>query len=111
MVSRRFGGTKLGTGGLTRAYAEAARGAVAAAGLERVTVHRVLEVGFEYDLTAPVERVAARHGARTVGAEYGVRVELRLAVPEEEAEALAAALSEATADRASIRLGSSRFPA
>lgn len=106
VVARWFGGTKLGTGGLTRAYAESARAVVEAAmergGVEEVVVRAGLRVEFDYGATASVRRAAARHAAREEGAEYGARTSLVLSVPVPRVEALAAELGEATAGRASI---------
>lgn len=101
VVSRWFGGTKLGTGGLTRAYAEAAAAAIeaaAAAGtLEPIVVRARFAVRFGYDRTAAVDAVAARFGARELAAEYGARVERTLAVEAACAAAFVAALGEAGA--------------
>jgi len=100
VVSRWFGGVKLGTGGLTRAYGEAARAVVEAARerglLETVRLLARFRVVFDYPLTAPVERVVAAHGARRIGAGYDARTRLEVVLPAGEAKAFAADLTEAT---------------
>lgn len=107
VVTRWFGGTRLGTGGLKRAYAAAATEAVRIARergvLEPVAPRAVFEVGFDYDSTAAVQRVIARFDGRETAAEYGEAVELEVAVGFDRADAFAAALSESTADAASVR--------
>ncbi|MGH7570553.1 MAG: IMPACT family protein [Gemmatimonadota bacterium] len=101
IVSRWFGGTKLGTGGLTRAYADAAEGAVTAARqgglLHAVEPWSAFRIGFPYDSTAAVQRVLARHKARERSAEYGARVALIASVPERSADAFRRELLESTA--------------
>lgn len=101
VVSRWFGGVRLGTGGLVRAYAEAARAAIAA-GKERGAVRAArprltLRAEFDYSLSGSVQRVIARFGARSAPMGYGNRAELELSLPAEAAEAFQRALVDATA--------------
>lgn len=94
VVVRWFGGTKLGKGGLARAYAAATRAALA--GL--VVVERVPTV--ELALVVPHERVGAVKRllrpphVELVREEYGERARLVLAVEEERRAALLATLAE-----------------
>lgn len=85
VVSRWFGGTKLGTGGLTRAYAEAAGAAVAAAEvgglLREVEPWTGFRITFPYEVTSAVQRVLARHRARESSSDYAERVVLVTSVP------------------------------
>ena len=48
MVTRYFGGVKLGTGGLVRAYTGTAKLAIAAAGLEEVSERLVIKLELDY---------------------------------------------------------------
>lgn len=48
VVTRYFGGIKLGTGGLVRAYTQAAKDGIAAAGLARVQEMLVMTAGLDY---------------------------------------------------------------
>ncbi len=103
VVTRYYGGTKLGTGGLVRAYGAAAEAGLAAVPVERGVVTRSLRIEHDYELSAPVAGALAAHEAVTLESEYAMKVVLRVAVPEERAEAFAAALREATAGRARVR--------
>lgn len=99
VVTRWFGGTKLGTGGLVRAYGDAAAAAIEGA---RIVVRPVLvrfRVDHDYDLTAPVAGVLAAHEATTTAAEYAVTVTLEVAVPVADAAPFTAAMVEATSGR------------
>lgn len=57
LVVRYFGGTLLGTGGLIKAYKEAAADAIANATVVEKTVDEVIEIHFDYMLLNDVMRV------------------------------------------------------
>jgi putative IMPACT (imprinted ancient) family translation regulator len=102
VVTRYYGGTNLGTGGLIRAY-----GAAAKAGLDAVPVETghatvTLLIDHPYDLSAPVGGVLSAHAAETLEATYEMDVRLRVAVREEAVEDFAAALREATGGRVTV---------
>lgn len=107
VVTRWFGGTRLGTGGLTRAYAAAAGDAVRAAreagALEAVAPRAVFQVGFGYDATAAVRRVLAGFDGRESAGEYGESVRIHVSVALDRASAFSDAVSEATGDAAHVR--------
>jgi putative IMPACT (imprinted ancient) family translation regulator len=60
MITRYFGGIKLGTGGLVRAYTSTAKLAVAAAGLSEVAERLVIVVESDY---SAYNRIAGEGGA------------------------------------------------
>lgn len=100
VVSRWFGGTRLGTGGLTRAYAEAARGALTAAESGRLLVEvepwTDFRIMFPYEVTSGIQRVLARHGAREGASDYAERVAIVASVPARKAAAFERDLAEGT---------------
>ena len=78
VVTRYFGGTLLGTGGLVRAYSGAARLAVEAA--ELVSVSRCVDISMhiDYPLYERVARLACDCGAKTLDTRFTHEVELDL---------------------------------
>ena len=102
VVARWFGGTKLGTGGLARAYGGAARALLERAPTHAVRVTQPARLRFAYPDTALVEAVLRDHALTPQAADYAADVTLTLAVPPEQLDAVERALSEASGGR--IRL-------
>ena len=82
VVTRYFGGAKLGRGGLVRAYSEAAALALNAAGVKRHIVRAPYLVRFSYDDTAAAMSVIESVGGQVTNSEYSdatmLVVEVRL---------------------------------
>lgn len=100
VVTRYYGGTKLGTGGLLRAYSEAAAALLDAATIVTVTITRPLAVRFDYELTGAVMGQLAAFRLDPARADYEAQTTLLLEVPEEQVEALRRSLTDATTGRA-----------
>lgn len=93
VVARWFGGTKLGKGGLARAYAAAVREALPGLPLAtRVPTVRIA-VEIPYDKVGAVKRLLRPPEVELEAEEYGVSARLRLAVHEERLEVLCEALA------------------
>jgi uncharacterized YigZ family protein len=100
VVTRWFGGTLLGAGGLVRAYGGAVRAALAVAEVRDrllVTEHRLV---LDHALAGRVESELRTRGFRVLDAAYADRVTLGLGVPAGDEARLAAAVSELTAGAA-----------
>lgn len=100
IVTRWFGGTKLGVGGLVRAYGEAAAEALAAAPRRVGTRAARLSIHYPYAHTAAVMRALERAGAAEVEHGFAASGEagtVAFSVPESGEGPLAEALREATA--------------
>jgi len=104
VVTRWFGGTKLGTGGLARAYGGAAKQALAAAARRDVWREAVLEIAVAYADVGAVEAVLARDAALVRGCDrvFSGDPVFRVRTLRSQAAGLAARVTEATAGRAGI---------
>ena len=101
VVTRYYGGTNLGVGGLARAYSRAVKEGVDAAGVVEERPHRTLVVETEYDDSGTVRGVIESTGVE-FDADYGERVRFDLRVPVAEVEELRERLNDATSGRVEI---------
>jgi len=94
VITRYFGGTKLGTGGLVRAYSDAVRAVLAdVTRAERVPCHTV-RVDLPYALLERARRlVAACHG-QLIEEDFGAQVALTARFPVEQLPPFQAGLTE-----------------
>lgn len=102
VVVRWFGGTKLGTGGLVRAYAAAARAALDHGEVVEAEATRPLRISCEWALQGAVRGVLVAWGLRPDDVAYGERVVQVVGAPLDRWEQLARDLRESTAGRAEI---------
>ncbi len=103
VVVRWFGGTKLGVGGLVRAYGGAVAEALDRSEIREVVVTRTLAVEHPYACSGAVQGVLAAAGVAPREAAYGETVRFLVDVPEDAADAFAHELAERTAGLARAR--------
>lgn len=96
VVVRYFGGTKLGTGGLVRAYGQAARETLAAACRYTVAEFEHIQAVTEYTQLGRIQAHLAQSGAIGVETVFTDNVELQFFVEPEHVEALMAQLADLT---------------
>jgi uncharacterized YigZ family protein len=102
VITRYFGGTKLGTGGLVKAYGDAARlGLSELARREKVTL-RTLTAYLPYPAYEVARRLVGTHGGTVQAETFGEGVTLRLELPAAQADTFARALVDASAGAARI---------
>ncbi len=98
VVTRYYGGTKLGTGGLVRAYGGVAGEAIKALDvIEKVRVKRIDLEGVHYSHYGPVRGIIEVHGGQVVEEDFGEAVDLRVAIPLDRLTPFANAVRDATA--------------
>ncbi|NJP41274.1 DUF1949 domain-containing protein [Oscillospiraceae bacterium HV4-5-C5C] len=81
VVTRYFGGILLGTGGLVRAYTDASRMALAAAGISRMTEGYEYRMELPYALYERLNRTLIQHGWRPDEPQFSAEVSLRGFIP------------------------------
>ncbi|WP_089385578.1 IMPACT family protein [Halorubrum vacuolatum] len=101
VVTRYYGGTNLGVGGLVSAYSRAVKDALDAAGVVEERPHRRLGVTVEYDDSGTVRSVIESAGVE-FEATYDERVQFDLRVPLVEVEEVIDRLNSATSGRVEI---------
>ncbi len=102
VVTRWFGGTKLGVGGLVRAYAGATARALDRASLKLVVPTRNLTIEHGYDLEVAVDVALREEGLTALEAAYGETVRRRVAVPLARIEPFLERLRDGTHGRARV---------
>jgi putative IMPACT (imprinted ancient) family translation regulator len=102
VCTRYYGGVKLGTGGLSRAYSSGVKLALDALPTE-LKIDRVsVAIAIGYEHVAELRRIMAELEIVVEAAEYGERVQLRCAVPTVAFETLTGAVAEATGGTGSV---------
>lgn len=99
VITRYFGGTLLGTGGLVKAYTEAAQLVVNAAGRgKRVPVHVVM-AAIPYNLLERIRLLAPRHHGQILGEDFAGDITLTMQFPADEFDAFQRDVRELSAGR------------
>lgn len=99
VVTRYFGGTKLGTGGLVRAYGDAAREAMAASGRRQHFVQDHYQLTFEFSLYDKLLQVLHALKANVEDSQFTDQVSLRVAIRQSRSKDLIAQYIETTSGR------------
>jgi len=102
VVTRYFGGTKLGTGGLVRAYSEAAKLVVEKSGTKENFITESIKVEIEFPFYDQLVKILPRYAAKQTKADYSDRVALELEVRQSRAAELIAEISQLSGGKARI---------
>jgi len=81
VVTRYFGGIKLGAGGLVRAYSDAAKKAIDRAGIVEKRLHREFFIQVAYQLFGAVKRELEQAGGLIQDIAYGEQVSISCLLP------------------------------
>lgn len=96
VVTRYFGGTLLGAGGLVRAYSQAAKEAVEAAGIVTMALCALLRVRCEYGFYGRLQSLVPEAGGVITAVEFAEGVTLDLRIRGEDAPSFLAAVTDAS---------------
>lgn len=99
VATRYFGGTKLGTGGLVRAYGDAARAAIAAMTTIEKIERRQLGLTLPYSLYERIKLTASEYQARVDDETFDADVTLFLTMPLDQVEAFTTVVRDLSAGR------------
>lgn len=102
VVTRYFGGTLLGTGGLVRAYTAAAReGLLCSVIITRIRGAK-LKIKTDYTGLGKIQYLLAQRGIYTLETEYTDLVEMTVIVPLSEEQAVIGEITEGTSGKSDI---------
>lgn len=102
VVTRYFGGTLLGTGGLVRAYSKAVQEGLACSRLIMKKHGKLIEIGTDYNGVGKLQYLFAQQNVPILDSQYTETVKMQILVPAGEDERIKKAVTEATSGRASI---------
>lgn len=104
VVTRYFGGTLLGTGGLVRAYTQAAQAGLAASDVRVMLYGYEITVVTDYNGIGKIQYLLGKRGIPAKEPVYEEKVTVRMHVPFEERGAVVSEITEATAGKAAIEV-------
>ncbi|HEX6923346.1 MAG TPA: YigZ family protein [Bacillales bacterium] len=109
VVTRYFGGIKLGAGGLIRAYGSAVTEGLSATGIVRCELMRVMKIEMDYTWLGKIEN-ELRTGAYTMKEiQYLGQAEIAVYVPEAEKAAFAEWITNLTSGQADVTEGDTAY--
>jgi uncharacterized YigZ family protein len=100
VVTRYFGGTLLGTGGLVRAYTEAAQAALARVEVERKVERRQVMLVIPYSAYQRISRLLREHEVIMLEEEFGSEVTLLIEISNASIDIIERAVADTCAGKA-----------
>lgn len=104
VVTRYFGGTLLGTGGLVRAYTQAAQAGLAGCRTAVMRYGCAVTVATDYNGIGRLQYLLGRRGIPIDESVYEEQVRIGFKVPYEDREKLRKEITEATSGRAGVEI-------
>lgn len=109
VVTRYFGGTLLGAGGLVRAYSASAKAAIDAAGEREMILCAVCTLRCSYTLYGKIPALIARYGGSIDSSDFADDVSLSFHLPVDSLGAFNKALSEESSGRVQAQESEKKF--
>lgn len=105
VVTRYFGGTLLGTGGLVRAYSGAVQEGLANSTIVEKCLGRQLDITTDYTGIGKIQYILAQNQIITLDTQYTDKVQVSAMVPQEKLGSVVAEITEGTSGRAELLEG------
>lgn len=109
VVTRYFGGTLLGTGGLVRAYTRAVEECLSKAVLKKMVYASQLRIKASYTDVGKLQYMFAQKEAVMLSSDYTDCVVFTLLIPEDRKSELIKSISEATQNKADVEVTETGF--
>ena len=108
VVTRYFGGIKLGAGGLIRAYSNSTTNAIHKAGLVQLVTQAILEITVSYAQHDSLLHYLKEHQIEVADEQFGATVQTSIYVDEDQVAAFTKLLISRFNDQLTIKKGTSR---
>lgn len=108
-VTRYFGGTKLGAGGLIRAYSTTASLALNDAGLALYRYHDLVTISCDYNHFGSVHRTIEGLGCKTANISYAEKVTIEAFVMPEDISNLQSLIQDLTSNKAHLEVSQGMY--
>ena len=105
VVTRYFGGTLLGTGGLVRAYSGAVQEGLSNSTIVEKCLGRQLDITTDYTGNGKIQYILAQNQIITLDTQYTDKVQVSAMVPQEKLDSIVAEITEGTSGRAELLEG------
>jgi len=102
LVVRYFGGTKLGTGGLVKAYTEAAQRAVKTLEVEELVAKILFKIDLAYEMYNQIIKILNLHSAEFEEPVFDTEIHISGSIPEKELSAAAEAVRDISAGKVQL---------
>ena len=109
VVTRYFGGTLLGTGGLVHAYGKAAKDGVEAAGIVKMIYSRIFSVTADYQFVGKIRYTCSEKGYKILDTVFGQSVYMTVSAESGRSEQLIDDITQITNGQARIELAEERY--
>lgn len=86
VVTRYFGGIKLGAGGLVRAYSSCTSAGLDEAGVEENIISNVYKISFGYEKYSLFLKFIEKYKQKTISSDFAEGVVIKIAVPSDETD-------------------------
>lgn len=109
VVTRYFGGTLLGTGGLVRAYTQAVQAGLSNSTIVTMRYTTVLKIGTDYQGIGKIQYLLGKNGILVQDTVYTEQVWIEALVPYERVAQISKEMIQATSGKAQIEPGDSYY--